>query len=61
MENLRNPKCFDCTHYLDYGKCKAFPDSIPTTIFVNDSHHQIFEGQTGTFIYESKNQSKDLK
>jgi hypothetical protein len=60
MEKLIYPKCFDCVHFLDTGDCRAFPNGIPTSIMLTVKHDKVFEGQVGTFIYESKNQSKDL-
>lgn len=31
--------CFDCKHYIENGRCKAFKDGIPEAILSNENDH----------------------
>ena len=33
------PICNECKHFLGWGKCRAFPESIPDEILDGDNDH----------------------
>lgn len=38
-------QCLGCSRYHENQKCKAFPDGIPTSVFLNEiSHNTPFPG-----------------
>ena len=42
------PKCNRCKHYLDYGKCEAFPNGIPNEIIIGEfDHANPYSGDNG--------------
>ena len=49
------PKCNECIHLKDEGKCLAFPDGIPVEILNNNKFHdKIITGQVGKYVFEKK-------
>ena len=39
-------KCGRCKHYRDFGKCDAFPEGIPESLFWGD-HTNPYKGDNG--------------
>ena len=41
-------QCFDCKHWIDRGRCEAFPDGVPDEILTNaHDHRKAYPGDKG--------------
>jgi len=45
---MMTEQCPICKHYLNLGKCEAFPEKIPDVIFSGEfDHSKPYEGDNG--------------
>ena len=53
---LQNPPpCFDCKHYLEELKCKAFPAGIPEEILDGkNDHKKPYHGDNGILFEQNE-------
>lgn len=53
---LQNPPpCFDCKHYLEGLKCKAFPAGIPEEILDGENdHRKPYPGDNGILFEQNE-------
>jgi len=49
------PTCYQCEHYLNNDKCKAFPNGIPRKLLRGPYWHiALLPQQQGNFIFKLK-------
>lgn len=51
---MQSEQCIRCKHYKGNSKCKAFPENIPTEIFIGlFIHNNEYEGQKDDIVFEA--------
>lgn len=58
---MQNDLCNNCKWYAGNRVCKAFPDTIPSSIWEDgDSHDTPVDGQENDIVFEERQEADDI-